>query len=267
MKSKFNPGLFAGAVLFVVLAAGTTAYNLRAAEDWKALLFGALIALGCGLVAIGADLQASVRARLGTLANTSILQCWQGCACLFGWGAFSVSMFQIAQLYPEWASKTFHFEVAQNPLATGLLVGVSAVIIIRSKLTKVNDIEWGAEWVYLWSGAQVLDAVNRRRVAIKKALEAKIAPYVTDVAGQPLFFTSLESHVNGLLPGLSADLQTKMSNELTQLRGNIVPAGSASPDTILNASIPARRVLVSVVIDYLGDDELRQWASASGLAL
>ena len=115
----------------------------------SSVLLGTAIAFSCGLVAIGVDLQDSVTARLGALANTSILQSWQGWAGLLGWGAFNAAMFQVVLLNPSWASQTFNFKVDDNLAWTGLLVGLSAIIIIRSKLTKVGNVEWGVEWLYL----------------------------------------------------------------------------------------------------------------------
>jgi hypothetical protein len=155
---RFNDGLLlAGATVITGAALGLSYYNLALGpnpQNGLMCFLGSLIALACALIAIGIDLQDAVTARLGVLANTSILQCWQGWACLLGWGAFNVAMFQIVLLYPKWASETFHFEVGNNLASTGLLVGVSAMIIIRSKLMKVNNIEWGVEWLYLWSSAQ-----------------------------------------------------------------------------------------------------------------
>jgi hypothetical protein len=260
--------LYLGAVLAAAVACGFTWYNVLQASDWKGLVGGASIAFICGLVAIGSDLQGSVRSRLGALANTSIWQCPMGLACLLGWSAFGVVMYQIAQLYPDWASQTFHFKIGKNLLVTGFAVGVSAIIIIRSKLTKVNDVEWGAEWIYLWSGAQVLDAVNRRRVSIKKALETKVAPYATDLTGQQLFFTDLEAHVKSLLPGLPIDLQNAVNKEIQQLRNNsVAPPGAVDADAQVNGNVNARRFLVSIVIDYLGDRDIKIWAGSKGLAI
>jgi hypothetical protein len=254
---RFNDCLLlVGATIIMIAALGLSYYNLNAAHGWSFLL-GTLIALMCALIAIGIDLQDAVNARIGVLANTSILQCWQGWACLLGWGAFNVTMFQIVLLYPQWASETFHFEVGNNLLSTGLLVGVSAMIIIRSKLMKVNNIEWGAEWLYLWSGAQSLSAVNRKRIAMKVSWESKFRPYVTDLAKYPNFFTDLEAHLNNILKGSSLQVQGALQQEFTHLRATYAPAGGPTPDVTINASVPARRYLVSAALDHLGYADIR----------
>src|SRR5206468_4518653 len=136
--------------------------------------------------------------------------------------------------------------------STGLLVGVSAMIFIRSKLMKVNNIEWGVEWLYLWSSAQSLSAVNRKRIATKSRWESKFQPYVTNLAKYPNFFTDLETHVVNILRGSSLKVQDALQQEFTQLRATYVSAGDPTPDTTINASIPARRYLVSAVLDHLG---------------
>jgi hypothetical protein len=73
--------------------------------------------------------------------------------------------------------------------------------------------------------------------------------------------------VTSLLPGLGADLQTALGKEIQQLRASFVPAGSANPDSVVNGNATARKVLVSVVIDYLGDGELKEWAKENSLPI
>jgi hypothetical protein len=254
---RFNDCLILAGAIIVTGAAGLLSYyNLVQGtvpqNNLRSVLLGTSIALACALIAIGIDLQDAVTTRLGVLANTSILQCWQGWATLLGWGAFNVTMFQIVLLDPKWASETFHFEVGNNLASTGLLVGVSAMIIIRSKLMKVNNIEWGVEWLYLWSSAQSLSAVNRKRIATKSRWESKFQPYVNNLAKYPNFFTDLETHVVNILRGSSLKVQDALQQEFTQLRATYVSAGDPTPDTTINASIPARRYLVSAVLDHLG---------------
>jgi hypothetical protein len=264
MPSFFNDRLLlAGALLIAGVAAWLTYYNLAEGTmpqtNWRTFLLGTAIALACALIAIGADLQAAVTARLGVLANTSILQSWQGWATMFGWGAFNVAMFQVVLLDPKWASETLRFEVGSSLAATGLLVGVSAMVIIRSKLMKVNNIEWGVEWLYLWSSAQCLSAVNRKRITTKSTWESKFQPYVIDTTRYPLFFTGLETHLQNILQGSSQKVQEALQKEFMRLREKYIPAGDTTPDDTINASVPARRYLVSAVLDHLGHDYLLAW--------
>src|SRR3954466_705940 len=124
--------LLAGAVVAALACVALIWTNLAPAKA-APLLAGSAIALACAVIAVGTDLQDSVTGRLGALANTSVLQCWQGWASLLGWGAFDAAMFHLVLLNPVWASETFHFKVDDNLAWTGLVVGVSAIVIIRSK--------------------------------------------------------------------------------------------------------------------------------------
>jgi hypothetical protein len=261
MPRTFNDRLLlAGALLIAGAAVWLSYYNLAQGtvpqNSLRSFLLGTSIALLTALIAIGIDLQDAVTTRLGVLANTSILQCWQGWASLLGWGAFNVTMFQIVLLDPKWASETFHFEVGNSLASTGLLVGVSAMIIIRSKLMKVNNVEWGVEWLYLWSSAQSLSAVNRKRIATKSSWETKFQPHVNNLAKYPNFFTDLETHLVNILKGSSPKVQDALQQEFRQLRTTYISAGDPTPDLTINASLPARRYLVSAVLDHLGHADI-----------
>jgi hypothetical protein len=261
MPRSFNDCvLLVGGAIAVFAALGLTVYNVKQGSVPQAgsslLLLGTLIALLCALIAIGVDLQDSVTTRLGALAYTSILQSWHGWASLLGWGAFTIGMFQLVLLYPTWASQTFHFEVSDNLLSAGFLVGVSAMIIIRSKLAKVGNIEYGGEWLYLWSSAQVLSAVNRKRIASKSRWEGKFQVFVINLAKYPDFFTDLETNITGILLGLSKTTQAALTVEFQRIRSTYIPAGDPNPTNTINGSILARRYLVSAVLDHIGHTDI-----------
>jgi hypothetical protein len=257
--------VLAGTIIIVAAAGSLSYYNLVEGtgphNSLRSFLLGTSIALLCALIAIGIGLQDAVTTRLGVLANTSILQCWQGWATLLGWGAFNVTMFQIVLLDPKWASETFHFEVGNNLASTGLLVGVSAMIIIRSKLMKVNNIEWGVEWLYLWSSAQCLGAVNRKRLATKSRWESKFQPYVTNLERYRNFFTGLETYLVNILKGSSPKVQDALQQEFAQLRATYISPGDLTPDDTINASVFARRDLVSAVLDHLGYADILEFTA------
>lgn len=252
--------LLAGAIMIAVAAVSFSYYNLTqgtvAQSSLRSFFIGTLIALATALIAIGIDLQDTVTTRLGVLANTSILQCWQGWASLLGWGAFNVTMFQIVLLDPKWASETFHFEVGNNLASTGLLVGVSAMIIIRSKLMKVNNIEWGVEWLYLWSSAQSLSAVNRKRIATKSRWKSQFEQYATDLVKYPNFFTGLQTYLDNILEGSPPKVKEALQQEVRQLRATYIPPGDQTPDSTINRSVSARLDLISAALDHLGHSDI-----------
>jgi hypothetical protein len=43
------------------------------------------------------------------------------------------------------------------------------------------------------------------------------------------------------------------------LRTTYIPAGNTTPDDTINASVPARRYLVSAVLDHLGHADILAW--------
>jgi hypothetical protein len=226
---------------------------------WPGLLATG-IAFACAAIAVGFDLQSSVARRLGPFANTFVMSAWQGAAAVIAWGAVVAGMLHVVLAHPEWASQTFNFQVSNNLVPTALVVGVSAIMIIRSKLLKVGDVEWGMEWVYLWTSAKVVDAVNRRKIDTKKDYERKFLPVIRDVGKHQRFYTDLEAEMLEVLKGKSLEVQDALKSQLTSVRTKYaVGADKDAMDDALNASIDARRYLVSTVIDYLGTDDLSVW--------
>jgi len=264
--------LLVGALIAVSAASILTYANVASDSSTKTtnllpLLGGTAIAFVCALIAIGTDLQNSVTSRLGALANTSILQSWQGWSSLVGWGAFDAALLQIVLINPTWASQTFHFDLGKNLLWAGLVVGISAIIIIRSKLFKQGNIEWGVEWMYLRSSAQVLDAVNGKRTDIKRYYEREFRPFANDLGQHPNFFTDLEEHMTEVLRGKSQRTQAAAIQEFARLRAKYIPAGDQNPDATINNSAPASRYLISVVMDYVGHADLVTWAHTQGMQI
>jgi hypothetical protein len=238
-----------------------------AIDSGFALLFtGTLIAFACAVIAVAIDLQDAVKAQLGALANTSILGCWQGWVSIIGWGIFDAAMYHMILNNKEWATSTFGFRVDQNLLWTGLVVGISAIVVIRSKLAKVGSVEVGGEWVYLWTRAKVLNAVNKRRVNIKQVWQSRFRRAVNDVAGSPTFFTDLETRFVSLLLG-RPDITSAVLAQIADLRKQYVPAGDPNADDTINANPRARAYLVNVGLDYFGPAELLQWATQAGIAI
>ena len=258
--------LLVGATIAVLTCLFLAYYNITP-DKQRLILLGTGIAFGCALIAVGSDLQASVTARFGAKANTLILQTWQGWASLVGWGAFTAASFHVVLTNPAWASDTFHFKVDDNLAWTGVAVGVSAIVIIRSKLAKVGSIEWGMEWVYLWSSAEVIDAVNKNLIKIKDFWEKKFKPSADDIAKYPTFFTDLEIHSTKVLNGKSKELMANVRDEIKRIRDTNIPACYPAPDATINKNAPARRYLVSAILDHMGHIELVNWAKTQGIAI
>ena len=231
------------------------------------LIFGTIIAFACAAVAVAVDLQDTVRARMGGFANTSVLLCWQGWLTLCAWGLFDAVMYHIILNNKEWASSTFGFRVDLNPLWTGLAVGLSAVIVIRSKLAKIGTFEIGGEFAYLWSRARVLDAVNKRRIDKKQQCQGgKTKEAIADIAAFPTLFTDLEAHLRDLATG-RPDISAAVVSEIDDLRKTYIKAGDANPDKTINGTDRARSYLVNIALDYFGHRDFRKWAKANRIPL
>lgn len=232
--------------------------------DTAALAGGTVVAFCCAFIAVAVDLQTAVKAELGGLADTSVLLCRWGRIIAVGWGGFDAVMFLVVEDHRQWASGAFGFKVDENHVWTGRVVGVSAILIIRSKLAKVGSVEVGGEWAYLWSRAKVIDAVNRRRVAIKDDWRRRFAPAVRNIDRYPELFTDLESRLLDLLAGRPG-IRAAVTAQLSELRRQHVPPGDAAPDRTINETVRARSHLVSVALDYFGYTEIESWARQHGV--
>jgi hypothetical protein len=222
------------------------------------LVAGTVVAFCCAVIAVGLDLQDGIRAQLGRLANTSVLNVWPGRFILLGWGLFDAVMYLIIINHKEWAKNTFHFDVDQNKIVAGLAIGISAVLIIRSKLAKVGNVEIGGELAYLWSRAYVLDAVNAVRVQKRIKYLNRYGAVTKAIQQYPSFFTDLEGWLTQRLLGLP-DIKPRVEAQIGEIKKQAQP----SPDQ--DAS--ARLYLVGVVLDFFGHTELDSFARTVGISV
>jgi hypothetical protein len=56
------------------------------------LILGTLVAFACAAVAVAFDLQDTVKAQMGSFANTSVLSCRVGWLAILVWGIFDAGM-------------------------------------------------------------------------------------------------------------------------------------------------------------------------------
>jgi hypothetical protein len=71
--------------------------------------------------------------------------------------------------------------------------------------------------------------------------------------------------MGGILHGKPQQTQASLIQEFQQLRAKYIPAGDPNPDAATNKSSSARRYLVSVVLDHVGQAELVEWARPLGM--
>lgn len=264
MLRTVGDGLLLTGIVIAVAALGILTYFNLTPDNFPQMAEGTVIAFLFAVVFVGIDLQNSVNlgGKIDGRANTAILLCWQGWAGLIGWGAVDAAVFQGVLWYPDWASQTFHFGVTSNIPATGALVGVSAVAVLRSKLFKFGNADLGLEAVYVSSSSVVQEAVTRRRAKIKDEWIARLRPSARNIAAYPDFFTDLETYMKDILQGSGEKTREALTQEFQRLRQKYSKPGDAAQDAAINGSADARGYLVSAVLDYLGHADLRDWAKS-----
>jgi hypothetical protein len=216
---------------------------------------GGCLAFVCAGIAVGSDAQTEVRARFGRRYGTFILRTSQGFLFMLLWGVVDVG-FYIAFLYNhDWAKRAFNIEVEQNLIWMGVVVGLSAILIIRTNLATVNGFQIGGELVYTWSRATLIDNLNRARLRARRAFLSPIRPFARNATAYPAYFTSLRAELIGLAAG--SDKRAEIEAQL-----NAIETAITSPHTP-DTSATARESITGLVYDYFGPDEVSAWATDS----
>ena len=209
---------------------------------------GASIAFLCATIAVGANAQTEVKARFGSgLHGTSILLSKPGLLFLAFWGLVDAVFFMVFVNNHDWAKRAFNIEVEDNVLMTVAVVGLSAILIIRTNLATVGSVQLGGELVYSWSRSYLIDQLNRKRVSDRRAFMQRYRSYYRDVAGYPNYLVSLGNTLTNLAGG-SANA-AKIKEDFAKLK----------TEAAANA-IESRESLTGLVYDYFGPKAVDDWA-------
>jgi hypothetical protein len=219
------------------------------------VILGALIAFACAAIAVGLDAQTEARVRLGRLYGTSILRTWPGFIFIIVWGIVDVGFFVAFLFNHDWAKRAFNVDVEQNLVWTGVVVGFSAVLIIRTNLGTVGSFQIGGELAYSWSRSVLIDWLNRSRARARRAFLTRYRPNCRNVATYGSYFTSLEGALNGLATGSAQ--RTDIEKQLAAIKATV--ANPHTPDD----TPAAREDLTGLVYDYFGPKEVNAWAEES----
>ena len=218
-------------------------------------IMGGGLAFICAAIAVGSDAQTEVRAKLGRLYGTSILRTWQGYLFIVFWGIVDVC-FYIAFLYNhDWAKRAFNVEVENNLIWFGIIVGLSAILIIRTNLATVGGFQIGGEFLYTLSRATLVDRLNRVRFRARWAFLANVRPSIVNTQQYPTYFLSLQTFLIGLAIG--TDKRAEIESQLNSIKSGV--SNRNTPD----ASAKARESLTGLMYDYFGPAEFQSWASDS----
>ncbi len=215
-------------------------------------VIGALIAFSCAAVAVGTDAQTAVRALFGSRYYTFILRTWLGYVFIGGWGLIDVAFYVAFLSNKDWAKAAFNIDISENLLWTGVVVGLSAVLIIRSNFATIGSVQLGGEYPYSWSRAKLIELLNRKRTRQRRAFLTRLRPFCRNTGGYGNYFTSLESTLTTLAMG-----STQRSDIEAQL--SAIKASAANP----NADAGARESLTGLIYDYFGPGEVDAWAQDS----
>lgn len=221
------------------------------------LAIGMFVAFGAAVFAVGVDLQQTIKTQLGKKADTSVLAVREGWMILLGWGVVVALMYLYVLHHKEWAKTAFGLDVGRDSLLAGLAVGLSAVLIIRSKLAKVGTFEIGGELAYLWSRAYVVKAVNQVRMQKRDSAVNRYQSVVDDIAGNPELFSKLEEWMIEAAKPMD-DIAPAMKEQIDTLKNGAV---NGQPDK----DPKARKYLVRVALDYFSVSGLDSFAKANGI--
>jgi hypothetical protein len=214
-------------------------------------VLAAAIAFVCAAVAVGFDAQTEVRTRLGRLYGTSILRTLPGFVFIIFWGVVDVVIFVVFLFNHDWAKRAFNIEIEQNLAWTGLVVGLSAVLIIRTNLATVGSFQVGGELAYSLSRASLIDWLNRARGRARRSFLGRYRTICKDTAGKPNYFTSLERVLVDL--ALGSEQRGEIEKQLAKIKATV--PNPQSPDAVAIA----REDLTALVYDYFGPTEVDRW--------
>lgn len=209
---------------------------------------GAAVAFLCAAVAVGADAQTELKTRFGGgVHGTSILASVPGIFFLVFWGLVDSIFFVVFLNNHEWAKRAFNIEVEDNVLMTGAVVGLSAILIIRTNLATVGSVQLGGELAYSWSRSFLIDRLNRKRVTDRSSFLRRYRASCYDLATYPKYLASLGDRLTDLAGGNAN--QAKIKEELTK----ITAEATGEPGR-------ARENLTKLVYDYFGPKVVDTWA-------
>lgn len=211
---------------------------------------GALVAFVFACISVATDLQDELhRVAKGPRTGTQVLGSKYAVVFVIGWGAVGVVAYCVAQGFPEWFEKAFSLKLDKNNLLTGLLIGASTVVIIRSNLITVAKMPIGGEFFYSLTRARVVFVMNKRRGA-QRADFLRAQRAYADIQAYPNYFTKMEAHIALIGPPLPTF--GSMTTEIASIK-----AASRTPD----GDVGARQSLTGLMYDYFGAEEVLAWGN------
>lgn len=213
----------------------------------------AFIAAGIvALIAISVDFYSEMSVRFGTrVVRRSALAVRPPGIALFliGWSlvcvGFAIAIFE----YPDWANRAFNVQIGENRLEAGLLIGCSALILIRSQLGKAGNISLGFELPYSWTRDLAIEAWHHERGEARDRLLTSERAFFSVVRKYPTYGSSLHSFLVNCADALPSGEKGELGAELQAMlsRGSV-------------EGLQSRKALVGFAFDHFGHKRLNEWA-------
>jgi hypothetical protein len=213
-------------------------------------VLGGLIAFGFAALAVGTDAQSEMRSRFGGRHGTFAPSTGPGLVFIIWWSLVDLAFYIWFLKHHDWAKRAFNVDVEKGTILTGLAVGVSAVLIIRTKLATYNSIPVGFDAFYEWTRSILIDQLNRKRVRMRRTFLGKFKAPCNDIEGLPKYFTSAEKTLKELAAGKAQ--QAEIQSVMATIRSSV-----GEPDR----SSVAREDLTGLFYDYFGPEEVEKWAT------
>jgi hypothetical protein len=182
------------------------------------------------------------------------LKDWPGWVFILVWGVVVAVLFRVFLRHHDWAQRAFNVEIGDNLLAAGFVVGLSAILLIRTNLATIGSVQVGGEYAYTASRAFLIDPLNRKRVKARKAFLRRHQEACADAGTYPRLFGEAETHLGALAMG--SPHQATLQSELANLRQSVQ---ASDPNT----DSAARRSVIGLFYDYFGPKEVDDWVNST----
>ena len=144
-----------------------------------------------------------------------------------------------------------------NPFLRGLIVGLTVLVLIRSKLSSVRGAEIGGELIYNTGRVWVMQSVNQNWRDFKSAFNLKNLNHAL----------TMPDYEGNLLEELRPAIRIQSEDYRTYVETQISNVVRSRPQTRLDSQLPEWqayfKTLTSLALDYAGPEVFSGWTQFS----
>jgi hypothetical protein len=170
-------------------------------------------------------------------------------------GLFALFAFAYSATHPSesnWISQAISLGAPDN-FSRGFTVGMSVLVLIRSKVMTAGNSEVGLEYFYNVGRAWILKSVNRKRVRIKNNF---LDGHIDRMMAKANFQANLLTFAVEIVASESEAIRNSMRDQFEK-------TGARRPNTAFNAENPDwqqfYRDLAGIAVDYCGVKQVSDW--------